>query len=987
MADTIVMGKVSLPSTRLAPGQSRELSFVPQEGTISASTFGIQEGGLKPIGKPPKPGDPPGQPTVIPQDVSVEVTLRPPVGPGKSKKFRFRRVEPNGPTAPLQIGVRQEQAGRSWKCTFRNAGKTTAKINGTVEFVRERRPGEPPLPELAVDQDIRSPTHFLRPGDSRDFSFSPDAGPIEVQAFAFQTQFDEVVGKLGKEGEELGFEIRQDVRMRVELLDPSNKRAASAEYRSRNVVAEAAREPQPLLEHVVPTAQASRQWKCRMTNVGDSDIRGGVRLVFVVQRLRTDIPVRLLNNGLRQMIAAVGLTLRLDGSTAKLGFSPDIRAVSKGALEPVTFPAEIEKFGLTGEFKDLNLSWLCTTARTNTGQPVISTTLRFETRNAELEFSKDLEFVGVHVGTISVAEVDIAQLAVNVDVTLLNVTQRGRTSLVPSTHVRVDVSAFAEVLKTVNFGVSGEVASKIKDQILAFTSSDTFRRIIGDYVTVGLMRLVRQGHEFAGLKVEQDRFVVLHSDPTPGQPPPSVQPAGVSFPRGDGPVRTLPAAERAGLARIDSIVVLMQENRSFDHVLGYLSHPDHGLPALQAASRAIPDGLTGNETNPPRGSGVPIRIKAYPNLVSLPGIGLIPATAVPFGPHHEHEHVVRQVNEGRMDGFAADLAERFPHVDPQFFMSFYHGGHLPVFDALAARYGICDRWFCSHPGPTFPNRFCTLSGHTPIIENFELDDPAIAYLQMATVFDVLRDNGVDWVYYEGDVGFIRMYDRYRLDNERVIPFDDPVDGFLRRAALGTLPPVTFIDPNFADVPPASTANDDHAPADLARGQKLVKVIHDALVASPRWINGDAGTLFVVTYDEHGGFYDHVPPPGTPASTEPAPVALVHPQGESFYGPRVPTFVMSPFVAPGAVSHTTFDHTSLIATILHRFVGEVSPELGPRPAVANTLGGMLDLQKPRAPVALERSPAPGSTRLFRDLHGDRGDFRTGMRRLAQPRPVG
>jgi phospholipase C len=355
---------------------------------------------------------------------------------------------------------------------------------------------------------------------------------------------------------------------------------------------------------------------------------------------------------------------------------------------------------------------------------------------------------------------------------------------------------------------------------------------------------------------------------------------------------------------------------------------------------------------------------------------------VPFGPHHEHDHVVAQVAGGTMRGFAGDFISRFPNVDPQFAMQFYTDEHVPVFDALAATYTICDRWFCSHPGPTQPNRFCTLSGHTPVVDNFAFDDPILGYLRMPTLFDVLTGAGIDWVYYEGDIGFLRTYDRYRLDDEHVIPFDDPADGFLRRAELGLLPPVTFIDPNFTDIPPAKAANDDHAPADLRQGQRLIRDIHDALTGSVHW----SRTLFVVTYDEHGGFYDHVAPPGTPPSDQPQAVPPVHPTGDSFFGPRVPTFAISPFVGPGRVDSTVFDHTSIAATILRRFVGEIPPELGPRPATANHLGGLLSLDEPRRPSPLAiRLPSP-ATRRFDDTRRDPHDFRASMRALAQPKPA-
>jgi phospholipase C len=224
-----------------------------------------------------------------------------------------------------------------------------------------------------------------------------------------------------------------------------------------------------------------------------------------------------------------------------------------------------------------------------------------------------------------------------------------------------------------------------------------------------------------------------------------------------------------------------------------------------------------------------------------------------------------------------------------------------------------------------------------------------------------------------------MYDRYRLDGRNVLPYA----GFRRRAELGLLPPVTFIDPNFADIPPAATANDDHAPADLRLGQRLVSEIHDILRASPDWITGNGGTLFVVTYDEHGGFFDHVAPPGTRKSEHPDPVPPIHPEGKPFYGPRVPAFAIGPFVRPGSVDHTVYDHTAIIATILRRFVGEFPAELGPRPALANHLGHVLTLDEPQLTSMVGPVRMPTEIRGVRNLRPDADDFHAAMRSLALP----
>jgi len=154
--------------------------------------------------------------------------------------------------------------------------------------------------------------------------------------------------------------------------------------------------------------------------------------------------------------------------------------------------------------------------------------------------------------------------------------------------------------------------------------------------------------------------------------------------------------------------------------------------------------------------------------------------------------------------------------------------------------------------------------------------------------------------------------------------------FVERAAKGQLPAVSWIDPNFIDLTfgPAGS-NDDHPPSDLHAGQKLALELFDAVVQGPSWEK----TMVIVTYDEHGGFYDHVPPPACEDDS---------PQLRSL-GPRVPAFVLSPWVGAGSVSSTIYDHTSIIKTILARFCRKANgtvPDMGARVRAAEHLGGVL-----------------------------------------------
>jgi phospholipase C len=971
-------GEATLRVTELGPSESALVTFKPREGTVAVTAAAMQVGLGKPTGKPKRPDDPGPGPHLF-QNVDVRVALFPPgaKSAAKSKTFKFRDVFDETLSAPLELGVSAEQAGREWRCEFKNTGRTTAKVSGAVRVTPPPpRPDHVPPAEVSIDSKASLPATFLRASDSATLLFEPAAGAIAVSITAVESELGPVKGKVdpnptgGGDGD--GTSQPQDVTVGVELR-AGGRAVATATFRSRDAL----NEPSAVVMHqTVSAAQAQRTWECVVRNRSKEAIRCAATVSFVSEGVRTELPLALLNHGLRQLIAAIGLTVRVHRNRAEIGITPELASFAKATVGgSFTLPVDLPP---PATVTDLNLHLLGIRARTVDGRPVVTAHARFEATGEEIH---NFLFAG-----LVPVDADLSRLAIRVDFTLQAAGDVGRRRIIVLPTLAVDAEAFGEAWSF--FGIPFDISSRVRDPIVdrigATLQSEAFKNAVRDFLTAGLVDLVQQGHEFVDLSATQDAWVVVHRDPTPGKRSGPAQPPHISFPRPSG-VKPAPAdAAAASLERISHLVVLMLENRSFDHVLGYLSHPGHGLERLERAGRDVPDGLTGEESNPLRPNSPRVRIAEYPaDHVKLLN-RTVPATAVPFDPSHSHEPVLAQIAAGKMSGFAADFAKRFPNVDPQLAMSFYTELQLPVYDALAAQYAVCDRWFCSHPGPTQPNRFCALSGHTPVLDNFAVGDPIVAYLAMPTIFDVLSEAGVDWVYYEGDVGFLRMFDRYRLDARNVVAYGDPQDGFLRRAELGLLPPVTFIDPNFADIPPAATANDDHAPADLRFGQRLVAEIHDALLRSPTWVDGDSGTLFVVTYDEHGGFFDHVAPPGTPESESAAPVAPIHPDGEPFYGPRVPTFAIGPFVRAGSVDSTIYDHTSLIATILRRFVNAFPPELGPRPALANHLGHVLTLAAPRPAKPAARIAVPQKLHGFRKVRREADDFQAGMRALAQPR---
>jgi phospholipase C len=416
-------------------------------------------------------------------------------------------------------------------------------------------------------------------------------------------------------------------------------------------------------------------------------------------------------------------------------------------------------------------------------------------------------------------------------------------------------------------------------------------------------------------------------------------------------------ASLAALDEIQTIVVVMMENRSFDHMLGYLRQL-HPRPAHLGY-----EGFSGEEIN--NVHNVHPGFKMQPaTRANIPD----PVTAIYPGPEHGFSRVKGQVADGQMSGFAQDYEDRYPDDGiGQWVLTYYTDKELPTYYRLAADYAVCDHWFASHPGSTWPNRWVTMSGSTPFLENPDVGDPAIGFLHQTTIFDLLTRRGIEWRVFESDLSLIRTFDNFRLDADRVIPYtnyDDQSRSFEDVARAGALPPVVFVEPNFSDVPPLSTADDDLCPVDLAKGQDFVARVYAALQKSPQWPR----TLMLVTYDEHGGFFDHVPPPGTPLGPPEwiGKVPRVHPDGADHLGVRVPALVVSPWVTPGSVCKQVFDHTTIIKTILlrHRAKFE-TPDfvtLGHRVNQAAHLGIALN----QTPIT-DPNPEPMQPRLGGGYH--------------------
>lgn len=346
---------------------------------------------------------------------------------------------------------------------------------------------------------------------------------------------------------------------------------------------------------------------------------------------------------------------------------------------------------------------------------------------------------------------------------------------------------------------------------------------------------------------------------------------------------SLPRPQQSG---IDRIVVVMMENRSFDHMLGWLP----GADGRQA-------GLTyTDETG--------AAFDTYPLAPDFQGC------AHP-DPDHSYEGGRIQFNDGACDGWlrAGDSDE--------YAIGYYTDADLPFFAGAARDWTTCDRWFSAILGPTFPNRIYLHSGQTDRITNtFDI-------CTLPTIWDSLSERKVSARYYFSDAPFLGLWGlKYR-------PISRHISSFFDACATGKLPEVSFIDPRFLE---SSTglSTDDHPHADVRDGQVFQNSIYTAVTSSPAWHS----TMLVFIYDEWGGFYDHVAPDIAPTS------AIDRAAGnlDGRRGFRIPAIVVAPFAPRGAVASTTFDHTSVLRFIEWRW--RLDP-LTERSATANNLAELLD----------------------------------------------
>lgn len=456
------------------------------------------------------------------------------------------------------------------------------------------------------------------------------------------------------------------------------------------------------------------------------------------------------------------------------------------------------------------------------------------------------------------------------------------------------------------------------------------------------------------------------------------------------------------LEQVEHVVVLMMENRSFDHMLGYLTKDD--MPEVR--------GLQRDEANLDHEGGIhPVhQFDARATNVQRRGEALEKR----LDPSHSKKGVEQQIGTS-MDGFVIDyVATRktdkgeqdtsFPRELWNVPMGYYTGKDLPTYDHLAHTYCVCDAWHSSVPGDTWPNRQYAVAGRegeqvwkkSELFQLLTKKGSPLSKLRSVPIYDVpaftrcLDDR--DWRWYSHDPATLRaadsMYRKFkdlkqdnftwfdrrqmsfktRVAEERILDIV-AADSFMDDAVNGQLRKVSWIDPNFIDVKVLDPhSNDDHPPSDILAGQQLVFDVYDALTKSPRWED----TVLVITYDEHGGFYDHVRPP-----------AVSDKSGYKTLGVRVPALIVGPRVrnfvcheafgeethAEKGVREEAWDHTALIRSILKVCLGDDAGEaidaMGGRVKERRAHLGLVLDDKPRTDLPREAADTDVRLRQWRE----------------------
>ncbi len=380
---------------------------------------------------------------------------------------------------------------------------------------------------------------------------------------------------------------------------------------------------------------------------------------------------------------------------------------------------------------------------------------------------------------------------------------------------------------------------------------------------------------------------------------------------------------------VEHIVVVMMENRSFDHFMGWL----------------------------PGANGRPAGL-AYTDLagVAYPVYPLAPDYQGCNHPDPDHSHAggLIEYNNGRCDGWLR------AGTNDLFSIGYYEQDDLPFLGNAAPAWTACDHYFAATLAETYPNRIYQHAAQTDRLEN------TLDLSTLPTIWDRLAAQGVSGRYYYSDIPFLALW------GAKYSGISRPITDFAADCAAGTLPAVSFVDPSFQGED-AGLSNDDHPHADIRNGEVFLNDVYDAVTSSPNWPN----TVMVMNFDEWGGFFDHVPPTAAPI---PAADAAAGNQ-DGLRGFRVPALVISPWARRGFVAPGLYDHTSVLRMIEARW--ELRP-LTVRDAGANNLADVLDFSRKDLSVPQFDVPPGPFDSICSAARSGRGPRKTGenhWRRLA------
>lgn len=430
---------------------------------------------------------------------------------------------------------------------------------------------------------------------------------------------------------------------------------------------------------------------------------------------------------------------------------------------------------------------------------------------------------------------------------------------------------------------------------------------------------------------------------------------------------------------IDTVVIAILENRSFDQMLGYLNLPGTDrieLEGLQADPQWLQQHASGG---------------VQPFAFSVEAIE---------DPPHEFATIALQLGTPAtpggscpMNGFVESYLKRSPPpTDSRLVMGYYDRASVPLFDFFARNYMVCDHWFAALPTGTQANRLMAMGGTTSIIDNAPILLP-----DQPLVYDWLTEHHVHWCAYQSGnyFPFFSLMPSWideiatSLALDALVPHAHPRFRRYRNFASDWLheqnmPSVIFIEPEYTDGPHGDP-NDDHPPTGVTPGQAFLADIYAVLTANPiRW----ARTVLIVTYDEHGGFFDHVPPLNIPTRIPghgPAPVFATT-------GVRVPAFIISPLVDPATVYANPLDHTSILQFLAEKFASSVySAEVSERQPLLSRLSQTLtrttartDIPSP-PPVEVRVPVAPVSVLRAPGANANAAAFRLAAAKIAADHP--